>query len=276
MTAPGRAIGHWVPGVLVGLHYQGAWLRGDLVAGLVLAAMLVPQGMAYAELAGLPAVHGLYATMVPLLVYALLGPSRILVLGPDSAVAPVVAAAIVPIAGDDTDERVALAGLLAILVGGICIAGGVAGFGFVTDLISKPVRFGYLAGIAVSVTVSQLPGLLGFDVEGSGLLDDLVGLVRNLDQTDPTALILGGGALVLIVAARQVEPRIPSALIAMAVTTLAVGWLDLSIETIGAIPRGLPNFALPNPDSTELGELTLTAFAVALLAFADTSVLSRS
>ncbi len=266
----------WVPGILVFRRYQQSWLRGDLVAGLVLAALLVPQGMAYAELAGLPAVHGLYATLVPLLAYAILGPSRILVLGPDSAVAPVVAAAIIPIAGNDMDERVALAGLLAVLVGGICIAGGVAGFGFVTDLISKPVRIGYLAGIAVSVTVSQIPSLLGFDVEGSGFLSDLTGLVRNLDQTDLASLVLGGGALVLIVVARMVEPRIPSALIAMAVTSLAVSWLDLSIETVGSIPSGLPTFAVPNPDSGELGGLTLTAFALALLAFADTSVLSRS
>src|SRR6188472_2174578 len=162
-----RSIERWVPGIAVVRRYQRSWLHGDLAAGLVLAALLVPQGMAYAKLAGLPAVNGLYATMVPLLAYAVLGPSRILVLGPDSAIAPVVAAAIIPIAGNDTGERVALAGLLAILVGVACIAGGVAGFGFLTDLISKPVRVGYLAGIAVSVFVSQLPGLLGFDVNGS-------------------------------------------------------------------------------------------------------------
>ncbi len=266
----------WVPGILVFRRYQRSWVRDDLVAGLVLAALLVPQGMAYAKLAGLPAVHGLYATLVPLLAYAILGPSRILVLGPDSAVAPVVAAAIIPIAGDNMDERVALAGLLAVLVGGICIAGGVAGFGFVTDLISKPVRIGYLAGIAVSVTVSQIPSLLGFDVEGSGFLSDLTGLVRNLDETDLASLVLGGGSLVLIVITRMIEPRIPSALIAMAVTGLAVSWLDLSIETVGSIPSGLPTFAVPNSDSSEIGGLTLTAFALALLAFADTSVLSRS
>ena len=171
-----------MPAVRVARRYQRSWLRGDLVAGLVLAALLVPQGMAYAKLAGLPAVNGLYATMVPLLAYAVFGPSRILVLGPDSAVAPVVAAAIIPVAGNDTGERVALAGLLAILVGVACIAGGIAGFGFLTDLISKPVRIGYLAGIAISVVVGQLPGLLGFDVDGSGLANELTGLARNLDQ----------------------------------------------------------------------------------------------
>jgi high affinity sulfate transporter 1 len=260
----------------VSRQYRRSWLRGDLVAGLVLSALLVPQGMAYAELAGLPAVHGLYATMVPLLVYAVLGPSRILVIAPDSAVAPVVAAAIVPLAGNDTGERVALAGLLAILVGLACIAGGIASLGFLTDLISKPVRIGYLAGIAVSVVVSQLPRLLGLDVAGDGLASDLAGLVRNLDRIDLPSLILGGGSLAFLLAARRIEPRIPAALIVVAVTIVAVGWLDLAVETVGPIPGGLPEFAVPNPDSSDLGRLTLTALALALLSFADSSVLSRS
>ncbi len=274
--APGRTITRWVPGIAVIREYRRSWLRGDLVAGLVLSALLVPQGMAYAELAGLPAVHGLYATMVPLLVYVILGPSRILVLAPDSAVAPVVAAAIIPIAGDNTSERVVLAGLLAVLVGVMCIAGGIAGFGFLTDLISKPVRIGYLAGIAVSVVVSQLPRLLGIDVDGSGLANDLTGLVRNLDDTDLTSLVVGGCSLVFLLVARQIEPRVPSALIVVVVTILAVQLLDLSIETVGPIPGGLPEFAVPNPESNDLGKLTLTALALALLSFTDTSVLSRS
>jgi high affinity sulfate transporter 1 len=265
-----------VPGVAVGRRYRRSWLRGDLVAGLVLAALLVPQGVAYAELAGLPAVHGLYATLVPLLVYAVFGPSRILVLGPDSAVAPVVAAAIVPLAGNDTGERVALAGLLAILVGLACIAGGIAGLGFLTDLISKPVRIGYLAGIAVSVVVSQLPRLLGFAVAGSGLASDLAGLARNLDMTDLASLLLGGSSLAFLLAVRRIEPRIPAALIVVVASSLAVRWLDLSVETIGPIPGGLPDFTLPHPASGDLGRLTLTALALALLSFADTSVLSRS
>jgi high affinity sulfate transporter 1 len=276
LNAVGGAIGRWTPGLGVARHYQVSWLRGDLVAGLVLAALLVPQGVAYAELAGLPPVHGLYATMVPLLIYALVGPSRILVLGPDSALAPVIAAAIIPVAGDDAGERVALAGLLALLVGVVCLAGGAAGFGFLTDLISKPVRIGYLAGIAVSVLASQLPRLFGFSVEGSGLADDVSGFVRGLDETDLTTLALGGGALAFLLVSRRVEPRIPAALIAVAVTSLAVSLLDLSVDTVGGIPSGLPAFDVPNPDSGDLGRLTLTALALALLAFADTSVLSRS
>lgn len=271
-----RTATRWVPGIGFSRQYRRSWFRNDLVAGLVLSALLVPQGMAYAELAGLPAVYGLYATMVPLIVYAVLGPSRILVLAPDSAVAPVVAAAIIPIAGNDTSERVGLAALLAILVGLACIAGGIAGLGFLTDLISKPVRIGYLAGIAVSVVVSQLPRLLGLDIAGSGLASDLAGLTRNLDHTDLPSLLIGGGSLVFLLVARWIEPRIPAALIVVAATSVAVGWFDLSVGTVGPIPGGLPEFDVPNPASNDLGTLTLTAIALALLSFADTSVLSRS
>lgn len=274
---PEQIIERWMPGVAVIRQYRRSWLRGDLVAGLVLAALLVPQGMAYAKLAGLPAVYGLYATMVPLLVYAIFGPSRILVLGPDSAVAPVVATAIIPLAGNDTSERVALAGFLAMLVGLVCIVAGIANLGFITDLISKPVRIGYLAGIAVSVVASQLPALLGIDVSGSGLADDLTGLARNLDSIDLPSLVVGGGSLAFILAMRRIEPRVPAALIVVVVTILAVQWLDLSVETVGSIPSGLPEFSIPSPNSTsDLGRLALTALALALLSFADTSVLSRS
>jgi len=151
-----------VPGIAAVRGYQRAWLPKDVIAGLVLTALLVPQGMAYGELAGVSPVAGLYATMVPLVVYFLLGPSRILVLGPDSAVAPLVAAAIIPLAAPgDAPERLALAGLLALVVGAIMLAGGLTRFGFVTELLSLPVRLGYLAGIAVTVIVSQLPALFG-------------------------------------------------------------------------------------------------------------------
>ena len=164
-------LGRFAPGIALLRTHRGAGLRGDVVGGVVLAALLVPQGLAYGELAGVPAVTGLYATLVPLLVYFLLGPSRILVLGPDSAVSPLVAAAIVPLAATgDPSERIALAGLLAMLVGAIMLAGGLARFGFVTELLSTPVRLGYLMGIAVTVIAVQLPKLLGFSVEAENLL----------------------------------------------------------------------------------------------------------
>jgi MFS superfamily sulfate permease-like transporter len=153
-----------LPGLALLRSQRGPELRRDAIAGIVLAALLIPQGMGYAAVAGLPPVTGLYATLVPLLVYFLLGPSRILVLGPDSAICPLVAAAIVPLAAHDFSERIALAGLLALGVGAIMLAGGLARFGFVTELLSMPVRLGYLMGIAVTVIVAVLGLLWGIGV----------------------------------------------------------------------------------------------------------------
>ncbi|HYJ12625.1 MAG TPA: sulfate permease, partial [Thermomicrobiales bacterium] len=274
--SPGHDVARWVPGLAAARSYRRGWLSGDLVAGIVLVAMLVPQGIAYSELAGLPPVHGLYATMIPLIVYAILGPSRILVLGPDSAVAPVVAAAIIPIAGADPSDRIALAGMAAILVGLFCLVGGLAGLGFVADLLSRPVRTGYLAGIAATVIASQVPSLLGFSVEGDGFFDNLQALVRGIDETDAATAAVGVGALAAILMLRQVNPRIPSALVVVILGTLANVWLDLALDSVGSLPEGLPGLALPGVDLDALGSLVLPALAIALIAFADTTVLSRS
>jgi high affinity sulfate transporter 1 len=265
-----------VPGVRVVRDYQRRWLGRDLGAGVVLTAMLVPQGMAYAELAGLPAVVGLYATLVPLLAYAVFGPSRILVLGPDSALAPIVAAAIVSVAVSDMDERVALAGLLALLVGAFLLVGGIAGLGFLADLLSKPVRVGYLAGIAVVVIVQQAPTLLGYEVDGDDFLADLTGLVEGIGGVDAATALVGVGCLGAILLLTRVLPRWPGMLIAVTgatATTLAFG---LDVEAIGSVPAGLPSFVVPRPEVTEWGRLVLSALAIALIAFADTTVLSRS
>src|SRR5512147_2972079 len=165
-----RGISRWIPGWQLLRTYQRTWLIKDISAGLVLTAILVPVGMGYAEAAGLPVIYGLYATIVPLIAYAIFGPSRILVLGPDSSLAAIIAATIVPLAGGSPDQLVALAGLLALLSGALCILAGVARFGFVTDLLSKPVRLGYLNGIALTVLIGQLPKVFGFSAKGEGLL----------------------------------------------------------------------------------------------------------
>src|SRR5512140_435446 len=152
----------WLPGLRTAGSYQAAWLRNDLMAGLVLTTMLVPVGIAYAVASGVPGIYGLYATIVPLMAYAIFGPSRILVLGPDSALAGIIAVTILPLAAGNPDRLVTLAGLLAMLTGALCILAGLARFGFVTDLLSKPIRYGYLNGIALTVLVGQLPNILGF------------------------------------------------------------------------------------------------------------------
>ncbi len=271
-----QKVDRWIPGLAVARNYQREWLMGDLVAGIVLVALLVPQGIAYAELAGLPPVHGLYATMIPLILYAILGPSRILVLAPDSAIAPVVAATIIPLAGSDTSERVALAGAAAIMVGVACLAGGMAGFGFVTELFSKPVRIGYLAGIAVSVIASQIPRLLGFSASGDGLFESLERLVRDIDQADMATMAIGVGSLAIVLASRRVNVRIPSALIVVVLGILVNTRLDLTSDTVGSLPVGMPNLVFPDVDTGSLRSLVLPAIAISLIAFADTSVLSRS
>jgi high affinity sulfate transporter 1 len=266
-----------LPGIELARTYRLSWLRHDLLAGLVLTALLVPQGMAYAELAGLPPVTGLYATMIPLLVYAAVGPSRILVYGPDSAVSPLVAAAIVPLAAG-ADERVALAGMLALIVGGLCIAGGLFRFGFITDLLSKPVRIGYLAGIAVTVIVSQLPKLFGYSVDAEGVVDQAQAFLENLDETSLTALAIGLGCIVVIVVCRMLVPALPGVFLAVLGATLAVRAFSLSddVEVVGVLPSGLPSLAIPDVGAGDLGKLVGSAVVIAFVAFADTSVLSRS
>ena len=256
--------------------YRREWLHRDVVAGLVLTALLVPQGMAYAELAGLPAVTGLYATVVPLVAYALFGPSRILVLGPDSALAPLVAAAVIPVAGADASERVALAGLLALIVGGLLLVGAIARLGFLTDLFSKPVRLGYLSGIALIVIASQLPRLLGVPIPSSGFVDNVRDLVTRLDRIDPPTAALGIGCLAVVLVLWRVAPRVPGILFAVGGAAILVSVLDLDVAVVGSVPRGLPALTIPSPAIDDLGRLALSAVAIALLAFADTSVLSRS
>src|SRR4051794_32789278 len=235
--------------------------------------------MAYAELAGVPAVTGLYATLVPLVVYFLLGPSRILVLGPDSAVSPLVAAAIVPLAATgDASGRIALAGLLAILVGSIMFAGGLARFGFVTELLSTPVRLGYLMGIAVTVIAAQLPKLFGFSVSAENLIPAVRGFVAGVDETNGASLAIGVGSLALIVGLRRVAPRIPGVFVAVVCATLvtaALGGAD-EVPVVGDVPAGLPSFQASPVSLSDLKTLLPAAVGIAFVAFTDTSVLSRS
>src|SRR6476659_4429547 len=160
----------WVPGLKTLRRYEPSWLRHDIVAGLVMTTMLVPVGIAYAEASGLPGITGLYATIVPLLAYALFGPSRILVLGPDSALAAIILSVVLPLSAGDATRAVAIAGATAVVSGLVCILIGALRLGFITELLSKPIRYGYMNGIALTVLISQLPKLLGFKIEGAGLI----------------------------------------------------------------------------------------------------------
>src|SRR6187397_1280490 len=170
----------WVPGLAVLSHYEAAWLPRDIMAGFVLTTMLVPVGIAYAVASGVPGIYGLYATIVPLLAYALFGPSRILVLGPDSALASVILAVVLPLSAGDAQRAVALAGMMAIVSGVVCVAAGLSRLGFITELLSKPIRYGYMNGIAITVMLSQIPKLLGFSVDAAGPLRQALGIVENV------------------------------------------------------------------------------------------------
>jgi high affinity sulfate transporter 1 len=273
-----EGLGHCAPGLALLRRSRGAPLRRDLVAGVVLAALLVPQGMAYATLAGVPPVTGLYATLVPLLVYFLLGPSRILVLGPDSAVSPLVAAAIISLAAGDESARIALAGMLAVLTGAIMLAGGLARFGFVTELLSMPVRLGYLMGIAVTVIVDQLPKLFGFSVDAENFIPAVSGFVEGLDETNAAALTIGAGSIVVIVGLRRVAPKVPGVFLAVFVATAVVALfgLDDQLAVVGEVPAGLPAFGVPDVSFDDLQALLPAAVGIAFVAFTDTSILSRS
>ena len=282
LTRPAPATGwaRWLPGLRALRHYQLAWLRHDLVAGLVLTTLLVPVGVAYAVASGLPAISGLYATIFGLLAYALFGPSRVLVLGPDSSLVALILGVVLPLSGGDPQRALALAGMMAVVSGVLCIAAGSARLGFVTELLSKPIRYGYMNGIALTVLVSQLPALFGFSVSGDGLLDKTLAFGQAVvaGKTNGAALLLGVGTLAVIFALKR-SKRLPGVLIAVAGATVAVAALDLSaragVSVLGALPQGLPALAFPLITASDIVPVLLGGLAVALVSFADTSVLSR-
>ena len=271
----------WLPGLRILRAYQRSWLRQDLFAGLVLTAMLVPVGIAYATASGLPGICGLYATIVPLLAYALFGPSRILVLGPDSALAPLILAVVLPLSAGDATRAVALAGVMAIGSGAVCVAAGLARLGFVTELLSKPIRYGYMNGIALTVLLSQVPKLLGFSIDAKGPLRQMLAISQQVvaGRTNLAAFAIGAGTLILILVLKRFL-RVPGILLAVLAATVLVAVLHLDaqagVSVLGALPQGLPRPALPWIPLEDLGPVLTGALAVAVVSFADTSVLSRT
>jgi high affinity sulfate transporter 1 len=263
----------WAPGVRVLRTYDRSWLSRDLIAGIVLVTLLVPQGMAYAELAGLPAITGLYTTVICLVAYALVGPSPYLVLGPDSALGPMIAATILPLAAGNQEQAIALAGMLAILVGLITVGAGAAKLGFVADLLSNPVRTGYLAGLAVVIFIGQLPKLFGFSTDASGLVNEAVAFVQGLDQTNTWALGIGLLSLVLILGLKRLSPRTPGILVAVVVAIGLSVVLDLAargVSVIGVLPQGFPMPTLPAVQASDIPLLFAAAVGISLVAIGDT------
>jgi high affinity sulfate transporter 1 len=270
-------MGSVVPGLGMLSWYRRSWLSKDLVAGLVLTALLVPQGMAYAELAGLPPITGLYTSILCLVGYAAFGPSRILVLGPDSSLGPMIAATILPIVGADGDPQraVALASMLALLVGVMTVLTGVAKLGFVADLLSKPTQIGYLNGLAVTILVGQLPKLFGFSVDADGFIPEAAAFVQGLadGETVTAALAVGVLGLVIIVGLGRLVPKVPAVLVAVVVSILVANAFNLAergVSLVGPLPQGFPPFTVPSVELDDLALLVAGAVGIALVSLTDT------
>ncbi|MER6290620.1 SulP family inorganic anion transporter [Streptomyces sviceus] len=266
-----------VPGVRALTGYRREWLAKDVVAGIALTTLLVPQGMAYAELAGLPPITGLYTTILCLLGYAVCGPSRILVLGPDSSLGPMIAATVLPLVAADGDPRraVALASMLALMVAGIMILASVARLGFIADLISKPTMIGYMNGLALTILIGQLPKLLGFKVDADNLVGECAGLVRKVAEgaTVPAAAAVGVSGLVLILLLERLLPKVPAVLVMVALAILAASLLDLDkhgVSLVGPLPEGFPPFTVPDVRADDLVPLFGGALGIAVVSLADT------
>jgi high affinity sulfate transporter 1 len=270
-----------LPGLVTLRQYQPAWLMHDLTAGVVLVTMLVPVGIAYAVASGVPGIYGLYATIVPLLAYALFGPSRILVLGPDSSLAAIILGVVFPLSGGNALRAVALASMMAVVSGIVCILAGIARLGFVTELLSKPIRYGYMNGIALSVLISQLPKFFGFSIDGDGPLRKLWAIAGAVlgGRANWIAFAIGAGTLAVILLLKN-SKRLPGVLIGVVGATAIVGAFGLAaragVSVLGPLPQGLPAFAIPWITYADIVPVLIGGCAVAVVSFADTSVLSRT
>lgn len=267
-----------LPGLAALRTYRLSSLPHDLAAGLTLGAVMVPVGLAYGELAGLP-MAGLYGSMLPLLAYALFGSSRQLVVGPDSAMATLVAVALVPLSRGDPARMAMLAADLGIMVGVLCLLGGALRLGFIANFLSKPVIVGFMHGLALVIVGAQLPKVLGIKAEGATTLDQFVSIAERLGDTNLVSLAIGAGTFALILLSRRIAPRVPGAVVALALSALPVGLLGadkLGVALVGSIPSGLPSLTLPVPSLVEFDDLLPIAFVAALLSFSDTMITARA
>jgi sulfate permease, SulP family len=266
------------PGVALLRVYRRPWLRPDLLAALSLWAVLVPQALAYGQLAGLPPVTGLYTALGAMLLYVLFGTSRYLNIGPESSVAILVASSLAPLAGADPDRYAALAALLALLVGALLLLGRLARLGVITRLLSAPVLTGYLAGSAIVIVGGQLTKITGIDLEDSSWPTVLGGLLQNLEQTNLWALGFAVGTALVVLLVARFAPRLPAPLVAVLLATAAVSVFGLAdrLDVVGSIDTGVPVPALPDAGVEDALRLLGPAASVALLVFSGSVLTGRS
>lgn len=280
-AAPDAARWHrLLPGVQVLRHYDRSWLRGDVIGGATVAAYLVPQVMAYATLAGLDPVVGLWATLAPLLVYTVLGSSRQLSVGPESTTALMTGAAVAALAGGLGADRVAdVAAALAIAVGLVAVLGWLARLGFLADLLSKPVLVGFMTGIAVVMVTSQLDSVSGISINAATPFGETAQFLSGLNTAHPPTLIVGGAGLVLLLVLRRLAPRWPGPLVFVGLAALASWLFELGgrgVALVGQVPRGLPTPGLPNMAGLDLAELAIAAVGITLVGYSDMVLVGRS
>ncbi|WP_043734884.1 SulP family inorganic anion transporter [Streptomyces zinciresistens] len=270
--------GRLLPGAVVLLGYRRSWLRGDLVAGVTVAAYLVPQVMAYAGVAGLPPVAGLWAILPALALYALFGSSRLLSVGPESTTALMTATVVGPLAAAGPARHATLALTLAVTVGLLCLVAWALRLGFVADLLSRPVLIGYMAGVALIMMADQLPKLTGVGTAETRFFPQVWSFAGDLADADPATVLLSAGSLVLLFLVARSAPAVPGPLLAVVLATVAVVALGLDarhgVEVIGEIPSGLP--APARPDWTAVPGLVLPALGVLLVAYTDVILTARA
>lgn len=267
-----------LPGWAALRGYDRTWLRHDLVAGVSVAVVAVPIAIAYSQLAGVPPVHGLYASILPLLAYALFGTSRQLIVAPDAATCAIVAAVVVPLAASDPARTISLTMTLALLTGLVCIAAGVLRLGFLTNFVSRPILTGYLNGIAISIIAGQLGSLFGFPVQRAGFFRTLAEFLSKLGETHGPTLALGLGILVVLRVLKRLAPKFPGPLVAVVVGVAAAVLLNLrerGVAVLGSIPAGLPPLTIPDVGLGDLGPLAAGAVGLALISFNSGIVTAR-
>ncbi|EPM0168060.1 SulP family inorganic anion transporter [Pseudomonas aeruginosa] len=272
-------LARWVPGLDSLLHYRRAWFRPDVQAGLSVAAIQIPTAIAYAQIAGFPPQVGLYACILPMLIYALIGSSRQLMVGPDAATAAMVAAAITPLAAGDPQRLVDLSMIVAIMVGLFSIVAGLARVGFIASFLSRPILVGYLNGIGLSLLVGQLGKLFGYEAATSGFVAGILALLENLLHIHWPTLILGSLSLLLMVLLPRRFPQLPGALCGVLLASLAAALLGLDrygVELLGEVPAGLPQLSWPQTSLEELKSLLRDATGITVVSFCSAMLTARS
>jgi len=278
-AGPTGRLARLAPGLPALLNYQRADLSHDLIAGLSVAAVALPVGVAYAQLAGFSPVVGLYSSILPLVAYALFGTSRQLVVGPDAATCALVAAAVAPLAGSDEALYLSLSVTLAALAGLFCIGASFLRLGALADFLSKPILVGFLNGISLHILAGQLGKLFGFPVDAQGIMPKVAEVIAKLDQTHWATLAVGLGTFAMMLLSGRLAPRLPAALVALVVAGLVVALLGLDsqgVAVLGAVPAGLPELRFPSVPLDLFDDLAGAAAGLALVSFSSMMLTARS